>query len=74
MTIYQQILSEHHIEIARTFNRLGFVYANQKQYDTALDYLSKSLIVYNRTVPDDHPEKAYAFHNTCLVHHKISFV
>jgi tetratricopeptide (TPR) repeat protein len=71
MVIYQQILSENHIEIARTFNRLGFAYANQQQYTTALDYLSKSLIFYNHTVSDFHPDKMSVLHNTGLVHHAL---
>ena len=71
MAIYEQILPENHIEIARTLNRIGFAFANQQQYTKALDYLTKSLIVYNNSVPDIHPDKAFALYNTGLVHHAL---
>ncbi|CAF1167264.1 unnamed protein product [Rotaria sordida] len=74
MDIYKKILPENHIEIARTFNRLGFAYANQKQYTLALTYLSKSLFVYNNTVPEVHPDKAFLLYNTGLVHHRLGHI
>ena len=69
LVIKRLVLPEDHIEIAHSANRLAEAYWQEKQYESALDLLLKTLSFFKRKMPNNHPCEAQALHIMGLVKH-----
>ena len=48
-------LGETHPNTAVAYNNLGNAYKNKGEYNKAIEYLEKSLLIFSRQMGNDHP-------------------
>ena len=57
-------------DLATTYNDMGLLYLNQKEYDTALDFYQKGLDIRKKLDGDFYKELAYSYHNIGTAYQK----
>lgn len=72
LVIELKILSGEHINVAKTYNNIGFIWNGKGKYDKALEYYEKSLVINLKNLSEEHPDVAnsynnigYTWHNKC---------
>ena len=61
------MLPSNHPSLASSFNNIGEVYRNMREYSTALSFYEKGLEICQKTLPPNHPSLAVSFYNiACL--------
>ena len=62
------LLGEDHSDVATSYNNLGLVYDNQKNYTKAIECYEKSLKIRLRVLGEEHPTVATSYYNLGCVH------
>lgn len=57
-------------DLATTYNDMGLLYLNQKEYDKALDFYQKGLDIRKKLDGDFYKELAYSYHNIGTAYQK----
>jgi tetratricopeptide (TPR) repeat protein len=71
--IYEMLLKEtsDEREKGNLFHQLGSTKVDQGKYDEAIKYFEKSLVICEKTLPQNHPHLASSFNNIGLVYEKL---
>ncbi|MFC1733077.1 CHAT domain-containing protein, partial [candidate division KSB1 bacterium] len=70
--IQEKILGNDHPDLAYTYSRFGNIYFKLKDYEKAIDYLRKALIIRREFYGSKHPLVAFSYNNLGIVFHDLN--
>jgi CHAT domain-containing protein/Tfp pilus assembly protein PilF len=72
LSLYEQQMGESfaHPFIAGLFNNIGTLLESQSDYDKAIDYYSKSILMYSKLGEEKYPESSNPYSNIAAAYHK----
>ncbi|CAF2068197.1 unnamed protein product, partial [Rotaria magnacalcarata] len=53
--IQSELLSENHVDLAKSFNSMAAIYCQKENYAEALDYCKKAHDIQTNFLPKNHP-------------------
>ena len=68
LVITKEIYSEHHADVAASYNNLGAVYSGLGQYSEAKEYYEKALIIRKEIYDENHGDVAASYNNLGVVY------
>ena len=63
-------LGADHPDVADSFNNIGMQYYKRREYDMALEFLQKALVIRLKRLGPDHPNVAHSYNNIGTAHGK----
>lgn len=61
-------LGYKHLELAKSFQKLGYKYLRDSQYDLAIEMYNKALVIQLEVLGKDHPEVAKTYNSIALAY------